>query len=101
MPAEAGNTAYETPLIVLRWNATVLPFQEMELRAPESDFAGNMARSPFAPEPTLIVKVSADPFHASDENDEPLRPSSQVSNCAAEISGTPRDCAESIMSSAP
>jgi hypothetical protein len=68
------------PLIVLRVNATALPFRFRELNLPELEFAGNMASSPFAPDPTAIPNERVEPFQASDVNDEPLRPSSHVSN---------------------
>ena len=40
-------------------------------------------------------------LHATPLNDEPLRPSSQVSICRAETTGTPRACAEAMMASEP
>jgi len=52
----------------------------MELNVPEPEFAGSIAWSPFAPTPTAIPNVTVEPFQASVLNDEPLRPSSQVSN---------------------
>ena len=59
-----------------------------------------MASRPFAPAPTAMPKVSTPPLQERPWNDEPLRPSSQVSICFAETTGTPRACAELTMAAA-
>ena len=56
-----------------------------------------MARSPFAPGAWVIVKLSVAPFHVIDPNAELFRPSSQLSICTEETTGTLRVCAELTM----
>ena len=51
---------------------------------------GSMACSPLAPSARAIENASVWPFHDWIVNDEPLRPSSHVSICRAETTGTPR-----------
>jgi hypothetical protein len=66
--------------MVSRVNAVELAFTVREFNVEEPIFAGNMASSPFAPVPTAMPNVRVEPLQASDVNEEPLRPSSQVSN---------------------
>ena len=48
-----------------------------------------MAVNPVAPVPTSTLNDNWFPLQLTPENDELFRPSSQVSNCRAEIIGTP------------
>ena len=59
-----------------------------------------MACRPFAPAATAMPKVSTPPLQVMSWNDEPLRPSSQVSICFAETTGTPRAFAEATIAAA-
>ena len=61
---------------------------------PPGPLVGSIAVSPVAPTPTPTVKDSVPPLHARLPNDEPLRPSIQVSSWRAAITGTPRAWAE-------
>ena len=55
---------------------------------------GTMALSPTAVRSADTVNVSEVPFHDCEENDEALRPSSQVSICRDDTTGTPWALAE-------
>src|SRR5262245_12447615 len=89
------------PLIVWRVKATGLPFSVIPLSDPPTTTVGSIACRPFAPVPTATLKVSTLPLHVIDWNDDPLRPSSQVSIWRALTTGTPRDCADATIASDP
>ena len=59
-----------------------------------------MAWRPFAPAPTAMPKLSTPLVQERPVNDEPLRPSSQVSICFAVTTGTLRAFAEATMAAA-
>src|SRR4029079_18054792 len=70
-------------------NVTGDPPRVIPARTPTEDVVGSIACRPLAPAPTAIVKLSVLPDHASDPNDDPFRPSSHVSSCFADTTGTP------------
>ncbi len=60
----------------------------MPASVPAAEETGSIARSPFAP--PVMSKVSELPAQASLLKAEPFRPSSQVSICRPDTTGTPR-----------
>ena len=76
-----------------------LPFCVMLATVPAAEIHGTMVCRPLAPTPTLIVKLSVSTFHPIALNDEPFRPSSQVSICSEETMGTPRASAAATVAS--
>ena len=54
---------------------------------------------PLAPAPTEMLKVSTSPLQTRSSKVEELRPSSHLSICRAEMTGTPRAWAENTMAS--
>jgi hypothetical protein len=62
---------------------------------------GSIARRFLAPAPTATLKLSWFPLQARPANDELFRPSSQVSICFADTTGTPCACAEATTASEP
>src|SRR5262245_4652205 len=65
--------------------------------------AGSIACSPFAPVPRVTLNVSTREAasHEIPVNDDPLRPSSHVSICRADTTGTPRASADVTIASEP
>ena len=59
--------------------------------------AGSITCRPVAPAATSTEKLSVAPFQDSDLNDEPFLPSSHSSNWRAEMTGTPRVCADATI----
>ena len=62
--------------------------------------SGSMACRPFADASFVTVKLSVPPLNAIAPKLDALRPSSQVSICLAETSGTPRARADVTTASA-
>jgi hypothetical protein len=84
----AGKNAYSIPFTTWVVKATGVPFTVIPPRGPTAEAVGSIARRLLAPAPTVIVKLSWFPLQLVAPNDEPLRPSSQVSICLAETTGT-------------
>ena len=87
--------AYSWPLTVVSVKVTGLPARLIAVSVrPPGPLVGTMPVSEVAPTPTPTENVRVSVFQASPENDDALRPSSQVSSWRAAITGTPRDWAD-------
>ena len=61
------------------------------VNAPTEEVVGTIPRRPFAPAAWVTLKLSLFPLQETPSNEDWLRPSSQVSICRAETTGTPCD----------
>src|SRR4051812_2221478 len=77
------------------------PSRVRPLRLAPPPGVGTSPRRPSAPAATLTLNVSSLLLQARLLNDDPLRPSSQVSICFDVTIGTPRALAEATMASLP
>jgi hypothetical protein len=89
------------PLMVCVVKTTGFPPIVMLLTVPLGPLLGSIARRFRAPFACAMVNESVLPLHASDLKAEEFRPSSQVSICNAETTGTPCAFAEVTIASAP
>src|SRR5215831_2683186 len=89
------------PLIVCVVHATGEPSRVSEASVPDAPWIGTIPRRFRAPTPTATLKLSWLPLQARLPNEEPFRPSSHVSICFAETTGTPCACAEATTASEP
>ena len=81
------------PLTVRVEVATGAPLRVRPCMAPVDPLIGSMACRPCAPDAWAMLNVSCPPLKATPWKAEALRPSSQVSICWAEMTGTPCACA--------
>src|SRR5262245_42641913 len=89
------------PLITSVVNATGEPLRVSVISCPEAARNGSIACRLRAPEATEIEKPSVLPLQLTLPNAEPLRPSSHVSICLDDTTGTPRATAEPTIAFEP
>ena len=81
-------------------NVTGAPPIVMLLNVPLGPFVGSIACRLRAPVACVMLKLRVFPLQLIEPKEEELRPSSHVSNCKAEMMGTPRLWADEMTSGA-
>jgi hypothetical protein len=89
------------PLITSVVNATGEPSRVSDMSEPDAARNGSIAWRLRAPVATAIVNPSVLPLQFTLANAEPLRPSTHVSICFDDTTGTPRACAEPTIAFEP
>ena len=100
-PAVAAKNAYGMPLMICVVYTTGTALRLISDSGPIAEFSGTIACILRDPAAAVIMKLSLFPLHASPPNEEPLRPSSHVSICCADTTGTPCAWADATMASEP
>ncbi len=78
-----------------------MPSRLTVVNAPTEEVVGTIPRRPFAPAAWVTLKLSLFPLQETPSKEDWLRPSSQVSICRAETTGTPCESAEATIASDP